>query len=193
MLQAPRHAITLPYPTTSLKIYGDDPKEGESAVPAASKPKAKAPPSDVPTPAIYYAPVHLKGVLTEAPLDANARKQRRLTEVRRKRVETKVKRREAAAKLEQKLRAEFRAEGRTHPKIGRKERIAIKAGERAAKFAAKQEAKEKKAAEASEPKPKEKRAGEPLVQSKAKRVKAEAKAKAVDKARAAAANTNTTQ
>ncbi|WOO79659.1 uncharacterized protein LOC62_02G003182 [Vanrija pseudolonga] len=196
VLQAPRHAITLPYPTTSLKIFGDEPKDaepkdGESAVPVAAKPKPKpkVQPSEVPTPAIYYAPVHLKGVLTEAPLDANARKQRRLTEVRRKRVETKEKRREAAAKLEQKLRAEFRAEGRTHPKIGRKERIAIKAGERAAKFAAKQEAKEKKAAEASNPQPKEKRAGEPLVQSKAKRAKAEAKAKAVDKARAAATTT----
>ncbi|KAL1409639.1 hypothetical protein Q8F55_003635 [Vanrija albida] len=208
VLQAPRHAVTLPYPTTSLKIYGDEPKNGEaaSAAPAA---KSKPPPSQLPTPAIHYAPVHLKGVLTEAPLDANARKQRRLAEVRQKRVESKVKRREEAAKFEQKLRAEFKAEGRTQPKMGRKERIAIKAGERAAKFAAKKEAAEKaaggaaagvtaaadkanstnpKAKRAGEPlvQSKAKRAGEPLVQSKAKRAKAEAKAKAVDKARAAA-------
>ncbi|TXT06042.1 hypothetical protein VHUM_03515 [Vanrija humicola] len=196
VLQAPRHAITLPYPTTALKIYGGKLEVGDAEAAQAPKPKPKAPPSDVPTPAIYYAPVHLKGVLTEAPLDANARKQRRLTEVRRKRVESKEKRREANAKLEQKLRADFRAEGRTHPKIGRKERIAIKAGERAAKFAAKQEARDKAAAEKeagekgateqrSKPQ-KEKRAGEPLV-PKAKRAKAEAKAKAVWKVKTAAA------
>ncbi|ORY31957.1 hypothetical protein BCR39DRAFT_564439 [Naematelia encephala] len=80
MLHPPRHNMTLPYPTSALKIYtGDD---------RAAQPPAAAPVS-LPLPTIHYAPLTIKGIQTTAPLDNTARKKRRLEEVRAKRVEVK--------------------------------------------------------------------------------------------------------
>jgi len=45
------------------------------------------------TPFIHYAPLHVKGIHTTIPADGNARKAKRMEEVRAKRVEKKEKKR----------------------------------------------------------------------------------------------------
>jgi len=52
------------------------------------------------TPAITYPPLHVKAIHTTAPIDTSARKNTRLLEVRRKRVENKEKRAAARKALE---------------------------------------------------------------------------------------------
>ena len=75
VLHPPRHALTLPYPTSDLKVHGKD-VEDESA----------------PLPHVHYAPVTIKGITTSTSVDANSKKKIRLAEVRQKRVEAKLKR-----------------------------------------------------------------------------------------------------
>ena len=74
VLHPPRHALTLPYPTSNLKIHNGN---AESS----------------PLPHVHYAPVTIKGITTSTPVDANSKKKVRLAEVRQKRVEAKMKRR----------------------------------------------------------------------------------------------------
>ena len=88
VLHPPRHALTLPYPTSNLKVHGNDVKD-ESA----------------PLPHVHYAPVTIKGITTSTPVDANSKKKIRLGEVRQKRVEAKLKR-----------KLEIEGGGKTKPK-----------------------------------------------------------------------------
>ena len=73
VLHPPRHALTLPYPTSNLKVHNDDTQTA-------------------PLPHVHYAPVTIKGITTSTPVDANSKKKVRLAEVRQKRVEAKIKR-----------------------------------------------------------------------------------------------------
>jgi len=75
VLHPPRHALTLPYPTSNLKVHGNDFKDVSA-----------------PLPHVHYAPVTIKGITTSTPVDANSKKKIRLGEVRQKRVEAKLKR-----------------------------------------------------------------------------------------------------
>lgn len=75
VLHPPRHALTLPYPTSNLKVHTNDITDGS-----------------VPLPHVHYAPVTIKGITTSTPVDANSKKKIRLAEVRQKRVEAKLKR-----------------------------------------------------------------------------------------------------
>jgi hypothetical protein len=78
ILHPPRHALTLPYPTSNLKVHTGN-KEGEAG-------------ENAPLPHVHYAPVTIKGITTTTPVDANSKKKVRLAEVRQKRVEAKIKR-----------------------------------------------------------------------------------------------------
>jgi hypothetical protein len=75
VLHPPRHALTLPYPTSNLKVHTSDVKDAAA-----------------PLPHVLYAPVTIKGITTSTPVDANSKKKIRLGEVRQKRVEAKLKR-----------------------------------------------------------------------------------------------------
>ncbi|WWC97343.1 hypothetical protein V866_004222 [Kwoniella sp. B9012] len=93
ILHSPRHSITLPIPTSSLKIHDITPStEG-----AKSTMKVKPPIAGV-----HYADLHIKGIKTKMPVDNAARKAKRLEEVRRKRVEAKMKKKEMRVKGKQK-------------------------------------------------------------------------------------------
>jgi hypothetical protein len=86
VLHPPRHALTLPYPTSNLKVHVGDSQTA-------------------PLPHVHYAPVTIKGITTSTPVDANSKKKVRLAEVRQKRVEAKLKReveREGGAKMKSK-------------------------------------------------------------------------------------------
>lgn len=90
ILHPPRHALTLPYPTSNLKVQNADNEQ------------------TAPLPHVHYAPVTIKGITTSTPVDANSKKKVRLTEVRQKRVEAKLKRkveREGGAKAKAKAKA----------------------------------------------------------------------------------------
>jgi hypothetical protein len=90
VLHPPRHALTLPYPTSNLKVINDDDKE-----------------QAVPLPHVHYAPVTVKGITTSTPVDANSKKKIRLGEVRQKRVDAKLKRkleREGGGKIKTKTK-----------------------------------------------------------------------------------------
>jgi hypothetical protein len=76
ILHPPRHALTLPYSTSNLKVHTGKPDAEESA----------------PLPHVHYAPVTIKGITTTTPVDATSKKKVRLAEVRQKRVEAKMKR-----------------------------------------------------------------------------------------------------
>jgi hypothetical protein len=75
VLHPPRHALTLPYPTSNLKVHPNDAKDAAA-----------------PLPHVHYAPVTIKGITTSTPVDANSKKKIRLGEVRQKRVDAKLKR-----------------------------------------------------------------------------------------------------
>ena len=75
VLHPPRHALTLPYPTSNLKVNTNDAKDAAA-----------------PLPHVHYAPVVIKGITTSTPVDANSKKKIRLGEVRQKRAEAKLKR-----------------------------------------------------------------------------------------------------
>ncbi|WWC85595.1 uncharacterized protein L201_000459 [Kwoniella dendrophila CBS 6074] len=87
ILHSPRHSITLPIPTSTLQIHNDSSNRSNEETKA--KPK-----SAMPLPNIHYADLHIKGIKTKVPVDNAARKARRLEEVRKKRVESKMKRKE---------------------------------------------------------------------------------------------------
>lgn len=114
-LQPPRHSVTLPWPTMTLSVHagegeekskkaGAKPAEGEKAAEKEKVEKTQG--NTVPQPQIAYAPLHIKAVHTTAPLDNNARKAKRLVEVRAKRVEAKAQRGVKRRELERKVRAE---------------------------------------------------------------------------------------
>ncbi|WRT63548.1 uncharacterized protein IL334_000453 [Kwoniella shivajii] len=84
VLHAPRHSITLPIPTSSLKIYNSP----------ADKEVQRKKKSSHPLPNIHYADLHIKGIKTKIPIDNAARKAQRLEEVRKKRVEAKIRKKE---------------------------------------------------------------------------------------------------
>ncbi|WWD22289.1 hypothetical protein CI109_106780 [Kwoniella shandongensis] len=79
VLHPPRHSITLPFPTSSLKIHN-------GAMTSDKTPTT----TGVPIPNVHYAPLHVKGIQTTLPVDNAARKAKRLEEVRKRRVEVKV-------------------------------------------------------------------------------------------------------
>ncbi|WVR03423.1 hypothetical protein IAU60_000414 [Kwoniella sp. DSM 27419] len=96
ILHAPRHAITLPFPSSSLRVHsGADQLIAQSTNGNAAfdKPKTAAPIPDV-----HYADLHIKGIQTKIPVDNNARKAKRLEEVRAKRVEAKLKKKAGRGK-----------------------------------------------------------------------------------------------
>jgi len=76
VLHPTRHALTLPYPTSNLKVHNDTTEKEQIA----------------PLPHVHYAPVTIKGITTSTPVDANSKKKIRLGEVRQKRVDAKLKR-----------------------------------------------------------------------------------------------------
>ncbi|WVW81549.1 hypothetical protein I302_103544 [Kwoniella bestiolae CBS 10118] len=84
VLHPPRHSITLPIPTSSLSIH-----DGNITHPVKETKTAKTPMAGV-----HYADLHIKGIRTKMPVDNTARKAKRMEEVRRKRVEAKLKKRE---------------------------------------------------------------------------------------------------
>ncbi|WWD06115.1 hypothetical protein V865_004200 [Kwoniella europaea PYCC6329] len=93
VLHSPRHSITLPIPTSLLKVH-DLTLSTEGA---KSTTKVKPPIAGV-----HYADLHIKGIKTKMPVDNAARKAKRLEEVRRKRVEAKMKKKEMRVKGKQK-------------------------------------------------------------------------------------------
>ncbi|KAK8845341.1 hypothetical protein IAR55_006054 [Kwoniella newhampshirensis] len=103
VLHPPRHSITLPFPTSSLKVH------------AGSKDKTKPTPdknsklqsndtstafdsAQIPIPHVHYAPLHIKGIQTTVPVNNAARKAKRLEEVRKRRVEVKLLKKEQKGK-----------------------------------------------------------------------------------------------
>lgn len=98
ILRPPKHSVTLPWPSLSLTVHGEETKKTETENKKAEKAKAV---DSVPVPPIEYAALHIKGIHTTAPADPAARKERRLAEVRAKRVETKAKKLIARKKMEQ--------------------------------------------------------------------------------------------
>lgn len=95
-LHPPRYSITLPFPTSAGPVVGHDRANTESTDERPNK-KLK-PTSSLPIPHVHYAPLVVKGITTTTPADGNARKNKRLLEVRQKRVETKEKKREERRK-----------------------------------------------------------------------------------------------
>ncbi|WWC67052.1 uncharacterized protein I206_100959 [Kwoniella pini CBS 10737] len=87
VLHPPRHSITLPIPTSSLNIHNSN--SNNIATTQKSKPLI---------PGVHYADLHIKGIKTKIPVDNAARKAKRLEEVRKKRVEAKLKKKEANEK-----------------------------------------------------------------------------------------------
>lgn len=113
ILHPPRHSLTLPFPTAGLKIHTGN-SSAKSPGPTVAKTSAKQakkstnpppavadgepvskPPPAVPLPHVHYAPLTIKGITTTTPADAASKKQKRLEEVRKRRIETKEKKREA--------------------------------------------------------------------------------------------------
>lgn len=163
VLRPPRHSMTLPWPTMRLKVHadasaasgaasgptnagiGEKGEEGEksagevngegTAKPSVTSTNGTTQPATA-QPAIAYAPLHIKALHTTAPLDPNARKTKRLAEVRQKRVEAKAHRLARRKEVERKVRADLLsavgggAKG-AGKKFGRAERLAAKAAKTA--------------------------------------------------------------
>ena len=91
ILHPPRHSITLPFPSSTLRVH---PKSTRKQDP--SKPSERS--SSLPLPHVHFAPLTIKGITTSVPVDGMARKQRRLEEVRQRRRETKERKKEERRK-----------------------------------------------------------------------------------------------
>lgn len=105
VVHPPRHSLTLPFPTSGLRVYDGQPDiakiassghpgaKAKASEPSVSKRKAHTTSAStaLPIPHVHYAPLHIKGITTSAPVDGTARKQKRLEEVRKRRVEVKEK------------------------------------------------------------------------------------------------------
>jgi hypothetical protein len=105
--------LTLPFPTAELKVHTGNSSAKPPGPPVAKIPTKKAnksanpPPAvtngepvskvapAVPLPHVHYAPLTIKGITTTTPADAASKKQKRLDEVRKRRIETKEKKKEA--------------------------------------------------------------------------------------------------
>ncbi|KAI9636023.1 uncharacterized protein MKK02DRAFT_33314 [Dioszegia hungarica] len=105
ILHPPRHSLTLPFPTSALTVTSAPtlPFDPATATTSADMPKP-APPAqtkrtkaDALLPHIHYAPLHVKGITTTIPADGNAKKQKRMEEVRAKRRSAKEKKKLARA------------------------------------------------------------------------------------------------
>ncbi|WVF66466.1 hypothetical protein IAT40_001206 [Kwoniella sp. CBS 6097] len=102
VLHSPRHALTLPIPTSTLNFHTTTTTKMKSSSKAsqrqsggaASTKTAKTSVLPVPVPDVHYADLHIKGIQTKMPVDNTARKAKRLEEVRRKRVEAKLRKKE---------------------------------------------------------------------------------------------------
>lgn len=105
ILHPPRHSLTLPFPTSSLRIHtgsvsdaGDLNKDGTGTNESNKdkerelKRKKERQHGQSMMPYVHYAPIHVKGITTTIPADGNARKQKRLEEVRQRRRDAKEKR-----------------------------------------------------------------------------------------------------
>jgi predicted AAA+ superfamily ATPase len=90
-------------------------------------------PATLPAPVVQYPSLHVKGIHTTAPTDTSVRKNTRLIEVRRKRIENKEKRHSARVALERAAAADIKAGGKPG---GRAARIAAKQAAQATKTAA---------------------------------------------------------
>ena len=93
VLHPPHHNITLPFTTSNLKVHDGNDQTLEASN-ASSKGASSISATALPLPHVHYAPLSIKGITTTAPVDGNARKQKRLAEVRQKRVEVKERKRE---------------------------------------------------------------------------------------------------
>jgi hypothetical protein len=94
ILHPPRHNITLPFPTSGLKVYTGERNEDKTDDPPAKKAKT----SSLPIPNVHYAPLAVKGITTTVPTDGNAKKQKRLAEVKKRRLEVKEKKKDERRK-----------------------------------------------------------------------------------------------
>lgn len=132
-LAPPRHSMTLPWPTLKLAVHGG----GDAAVAGGVKAGVQKEGADKdgaqgeeakPPAQIAYAPLHIKALHTTAPLDNNARKAKRLTEVRQKRAEAKVQRKARRKDLERKVRADVdkASMGRAQRRAAKAEKLAEK-------------------------------------------------------------------
>lgn len=95
MLHPPRHSITLPFPTSGLKVHTGEPQpeDPKPSIAAGAPPFPRPFSNPLPIPHVHYAPLQIKGITTIAPADGSARKQRRLEEVRKRRVVVKERKR----------------------------------------------------------------------------------------------------
>ncbi|WVQ91329.1 hypothetical protein IAS59_005127 [Cryptococcus gattii] len=83
ILRPPRFSVTLPIPTSTLKIH-------TCATPSVSKSETSKG-NQAPIPHVHYVPLHVKGIQTKMPVDNASKKAKRLQEVRLKRAEAKIK------------------------------------------------------------------------------------------------------
>ena len=93
VLQPPRHKITLPYVTSSLAVHG-----GRKRKKAQTEPVGSNLDTGALLPDVHYAPLTIKGITTTAPVDGQARKAKRLEEVRARRKEVKERKRQERLK-----------------------------------------------------------------------------------------------
>ena len=93
VLQPPRHKITLPYVTSSLAVHSGGKRKRAQTEPVESNLDTGALLPDV-----HYAPLTIKGITTTAPVDGQARKAKRLEEVRARRKEVKERTRQERLK-----------------------------------------------------------------------------------------------
>ncbi|WVQ81000.1 hypothetical protein IAT38_003107 [Cryptococcus sp. DSM 104549] len=95
VLHPPRHTITLPIPTSTLTVHSA-PRQLKPPPVTNGNPSThptaleSAPvPANVPIPHVRFAPLHLKGIQTTAPLDNPGRKKLRIEAVRKRREEVR--------------------------------------------------------------------------------------------------------
>ncbi|WVQ94078.1 hypothetical protein IAU59_001156 [Kwoniella sp. CBS 9459] len=112
ILHSPRHALTLPIPTSSLLSIHTSANSTKAKAKPNSKSNSKQSDgpytttattqtvSPLPIPDVHYANLHIKGIQTKMPVDNAARKAKRLEEVRRKRVEAKLRKKEGKRRRE---------------------------------------------------------------------------------------------
>lgn len=104
VLHPPRHSLNIPFPTSSLSIHTgqshSDPtaaslekKKDQSKANTVNLGRLTSKQAETMMPHIHYAPIHVKGITTTLPADGNAKKQKRLEEVRKRRREVKAQRR----------------------------------------------------------------------------------------------------
>ncbi|ORX34594.1 hypothetical protein BD324DRAFT_604852 [Kockovaella imperatae] len=96
-LHPPRHQITLPHPTSNVRVHcaqrdRGPAQRGQGPGSSAAVPDEAHDMSPL-IPEVHYTPLTIKGITTSAPVDGQARKAKRLEEVRARRKVVKERRR----------------------------------------------------------------------------------------------------